>query len=123
MAVDPPLLILALDRSAERREALSRRADPSPELAAFLGEVRARTRRGDSIALLLPIRDWPAYSGAYFRASYLLAGREVLPIVDEQGRALRGNVARATWVAAWRVRYDAGTVVWAGHEGVLVRKQ
>ena len=120
LAADPPMLVLAVDRRAERVEALARRADPDPELAAFLAEVRARTRRGDSIALVLPDRDWERYSRGYFRASYLLAGREVLPMIDERGNPSR-EIARARYVAAWRAPHGPNGIVWSGHEGVLVR--
>ena len=120
LAVDPPLLLLALEDRDARREALARRADPSPELAAFLAGVRARTAKGDTVVLLLPVRDWERYSRAYFRASYLLAGHTVMPVLDEQNAIIP---IRARYVAAWRVRYDdAGSVVWRGHGGTLVRR-
>ena len=115
LAVDPPLLLLAFEDRAARAEVLARRADPSPELAAFLADVRAHTKRGHSIALLLPVRDRHEYERLWFRASYLLAGRSVLPMSRE-------NVQRADYVAAWHVRFD-GEVVVHGHGGTLVRRR
>lgn len=112
------------DRGARAAE-LAIAADPNVELAAFLEGVRARTAPGESIALLLPPRPWDSgYSRAYFRASYLLAGREVLPVISPADRVLRENLQSATWVAAWRVRYDGrGSSVWSGSSGTLVRQR
>ena len=90
LAIDPPLLFLAFQDRTARAEVLAQRADPIPELAAFLADVRAHTTRGDVIVLVLPVND----DRLYFRASYLLAGRTVL-------RPTRENVARADYVAAW----------------------
>lgn len=123
LAVDPVMLLLAFEDRELRHEVLSRRADPDPELAAFLAGVRERTREGDSILLILPVRQWERYSGAYFRAGYLLAGRTVLPIIATDGRVVRENVERADYVAAWRVRFTGGTPVWSGAGGTLVRRR
>jgi hypothetical protein len=114
-AVDPPLVFLALQERAARAAELARRADPSPELAAFLAGVRARTRRGDSIVLLLPARDRAMYERDYFRASYHLAGRSVLPMT-------RDAMRRADYVAAWRVGVP-GESLWQGHGGALMRRR
>ena len=122
LSVDPPLFVLALQDRAGRRELLTRRADPHPELVRFLEGVRAHTRRGDSIVLLLPVRDAERYSAAYFRASYHLAGRVVLPAIGEDGSIHRGNIAEAKYVAGWRVGYP-GRIVWSGEGGLLVRAQ
>jgi hypothetical protein len=107
-----------------RHEILRRRADPSPELASFVAGIRAHTKQGDAIALVLPMRDWERYSRAYFRGSFALAGRTVLPVIARDGSVVRENVDRAQYVAAWHVRYAGeGTVVWRGHGGALVRKR
>ena len=90
LAIDPPLLFLAVQDRDARAEVLARRADPIPDLAAFLAQVRAQTTRGDVIVLVLPVND----DRLYFRASYLLAGRTVL-------RPTHANAARADYVAAW----------------------
>ena len=124
LAVDPPLVLLAFEDRAAREATLARRADPSPELAAFLTSVRARTKKGESVVLLLPARDWERYSRGYFRASYLLAGRTVLPVLTKEGTVARENLARADYIAAWRVRYAGdGSLVWQGHGGTLVRRR
>jgi hypothetical protein len=93
-----------------------------PDYAEFLAEVRNHTATGDSIALLVPARRGTTdYSYAYFRASYDLAGREVLPVISD-GTVLRENIARAGYVAVWHGR-TAGMnrpVVWRGHGGELL---
>ena len=78
----------------------------------FLAAVRASTQTGDRIALIIPSRlGSNDYDYAYFRASYFLAGREVLPAQD---------VRNAQFVAVW---HDAlppdRRVVWRAHGGAL----
>ena len=76
-----------------------------PGFAEFLGEVRRRTPRGASIAIVVQTQKWDeGYAFAFYRASYLLAGREVLPVVTPEGRELRENLARAQYVAVWNGR-------------------
>jgi hypothetical protein len=116
LSLDPLLLEHSVPPGRPSADALRRRADPNPDLAVFLAGVQARTRRGDSIVVVLPSvlqREEEAYR---FRASYHLAGRDVLPLVPE-------NVRRATYVAAWRVPVSGGLEVWSGHGGVLVRQR
>jgi hypothetical protein len=71
----------------------------------FLDSVRARTKRGDSIALVVPNAGWDrGYAYAYYRASYFLAGREVLPVLDRNDVAQPQNLARARYVATFGSR-------------------
>jgi len=71
----------------------------------FLESVRARTKRGDSIALVVPNTRWErGYSYAYYRASYFLAGREVLPVIDKDDVPQPQNLARAKYVATFGSR-------------------
>jgi hypothetical protein len=68
----------------------------------FLESVRARTKRGDSIALVVPNATWErGYSYAYYRATYFLAGREVLPVIDTHDVPQPENLARARYVATF----------------------
>jgi hypothetical protein len=93
-----------------------------PNYPAFLDDVRNRTMPGDAIALVVPPRTWDdGYSYAYYRASYFLAGREVLPVIDEAGRPLPQNFARARSVAVWRMPPPRGwRVAWHSHGGALL---
>lgn len=68
----------------------------------FLESVRARTKRGDSIALVVPNARWDrGYAYAFYRASYYLAGREVLPVLDRDDVPQPQNLARARYVATF----------------------
>ena len=62
------------------------------------------------------------YSYAYYRASYFLSGREVLPLVTRQDKPVLDNFKRAKFIAVWqkRVSDDTRHVVWSGHHGVLL---
>ncbi|HET7711514.1 MAG TPA: hypothetical protein VFL80_06255 [Thermoanaerobaculia bacterium] len=107
------------------RSTLRQAADPSPwfpEYIRFLGEVRRKTAPGDSIALAVPALHWEyGYSYAYYRASYLLAGREVLPLITPNDRFLPDNLSAADRVAAWQSRVLADRpALWKGHGGVLL---
>lgn len=89
----------------------------------FLENVRAHTQPGDSIALVVPSMRWDdGYSYAYYRASYFLTGREVLPLVRRDDAAVPQNFGRATYVAAWHRNVKDATrhVVWSGDGGVLL---
>ena len=113
LSLDYGMLRVSVPPRRPTAEALSRRADPNPQLAVFLAGVHERTQRGDSIVLLLPevlYREREAY---LYRAKYHLAGRDVF-LADDGGRAM--------WLAAWRAPVS-GRVVWADHGGVLVRQR
>ena len=95
-----------------------------PDYPRFLEQVRAHTRRDQSIALLVPTMQWErGYSYAYYRASYFLAGRRVLPLVLENDRPAPENLNRAQYLAVWRRPAPAGAqVVFAGYGGTLVSR-
>jgi hypothetical protein len=97
------LTILAADLPA-LHEAFALYPDrATPEYPQFLTAVAAATPPGSKIAIFVPMRRWDdGYSYAYYRASYILAGREVLPIVWNDDRLLSANVARADYIAVWR---------------------
>jgi hypothetical protein len=91
----------------------------------FLEEVRARTKDGDKIAVIIPAMKWDdGYSYAYYRSSYFLAGREVLPLLDADGRSHMENFYGAQYVIVWHrpVHPRMGKVVWEGEGGALVKR-
>ncbi len=111
-----------------------------PGYRAFLVGVRAHTEPGDAIALAVPGLKWDGsqtraddgpyahayfggYAHAYFRASYFLAGREVLPLVLEDDRPRREHLVRAKYVALWGqpAPRDA-RVAWLGAGGFLLEQ-
>ena len=95
-----------------------------PGYRQFLEDVRAHTKNGDVIALIVPSRRWEfGYEFAYYRASYILAGRTVLPLVWRHDELLGANYAAAQYVAAWHVTPSGGAVVLRTNDGVLVRRR
>lgn len=119
--IQPELFrVAAGDRAAEARAVDTERAWPG--YGAFLDGVREHSRPGDRIALAFPATRWDRqYDQAYYRASYVLAGREVLPLMDRDNRPLRQNVREADLVAVYRGTMRGAQVVWAAQSGSLVR--
>lgn len=87
--------------------------------------MRARTQRGEVVAIAAPFPTWDGgHEYVYSRALYPLAGRRVVPLMDEQSRPRPDNLARADAIAAYRtVPQVAGFAeVWRGRDGVLLRR-
>ena len=96
-----------------------------PQYPRFLEGVRAHTAPGDRVAIVVPAMQWDrGYSYAYYRASYFLPGRIVLPLVDPEDHPHPENFHEATFVAAWRSNFPQGrsTMAWSGEGGVLLRR-
>jgi uncharacterized membrane protein len=113
-------------RNRERLHALyAAKADGNAaEYAQFLEGVRAHTKPGDRIAVMVTPMRWNAgYSYAYYRGSYLLAGREVIPLIYENETPIPSNLERAGYVAAWHAPAPPGRVVWEGSGGVLLSRR
>lgn len=103
-------------RAAFLASSTDRRA---PDYPRFLQEVARRTRPGESIAIVFPPR---GYDYAFYRASYFLAGRRVIPLFDRDGRFHAERGREADYFAFWSVAPPPRTVVvWQGHRGSLVR--
>ncbi|HKR65142.1 MAG TPA: hypothetical protein VJZ00_15520 [Thermoanaerobaculia bacterium] len=120
-----PLRVLFADRAA-LAEVLTRAPDlQAPTYPAFLEEVARRTKPGDSIAILVPMRHWArGYAYAYFRATYFLAGRDVIPLVDADDHEHPERLRDARYVAVWHLPVLPGPweEVWRGPDGVLLRR-
>jgi hypothetical protein len=94
-----------------------------PDYRGFLEGVREHTKPGDTIAVIVPGMSWEGgYSYAYYRASYFLTGREVLPLVRPDDARLVQNLRDAKYVAVFGVglRIPAD-VVWQNGRGALLR--
>jgi hypothetical protein len=111
----------------DRTEAVRTRARTPdgawPDYPAFLQGVREHTKPGDTIAIIVPAMGWETgYSYGYYRASYFLTGREVLPVVAADNARLPQNLRGAKYVAVFgaglRVPAD---VVWRSGRGALLR--
>jgi hypothetical protein len=94
-------------------------------LRRFLLDVRAQTRRGDIIAVYGPLthRD-EGFDYLYGRAVYHLAGRQPLPMLNENDALLTGNIRRADYIAAWHAEPPVRgfVTVWRSSDGVLMRR-
>jgi len=123
--VEPILLSLPIrDRQPLIAQYATMLDQSSPGYVDFLESVRAHTKNGDTIALVVPQRRWEfGYSYAYYRASYVLAGRTVLPLVWHRNELLAANFAAAQYVAAWRVNAPPGAVVFREKNGSLVKRR
>lgn len=101
------------------RKPLRFRNDPSDqELVRFLEVVRAHTKRGDRIGLLMSGRHG-SFSYMFWRANYELAGRIVLPPMDVLPPDDADVVA--LWDAGWGdPRYD---LEWAAGKGAILRRK
>ena len=91
----------------------------TPGLLAFMNGVRAHTRKGDRIAIVLPFAHWQGgYAYAFTRSTYLLAGRTTIPLVGEDDRLL--NADHAEYFACWHAAPPPGSVaIWRDANGVL----
>jgi len=125
-SLDPILLQFPFHDRARLRPLFEYYADHTwQQYAKFLRGVREHTHNGETVAVLVPVIDWDrGYSYAYYRASYILAGREVLPLFQPDNRVHPENLRRAELVAVWRARVPPThrTLVWSGDGGVLVRR-
>jgi len=109
-SVDWSLVSLPFTDLAAVREVIAQIPDrAAPEYPHFLDGVRARTPDGATIAIVMPRQPY-----GYYRASYFLTGRTVIPVIDE----------RAGYVAQWPGAATPAdfTVVWSGYGGVLAKR-
>jgi hypothetical protein len=98
-----------------------------PGLRRLLMEAEARTKPGDRVLLWTPHRPWQGgYGYAFRRAQYVLAGRDVIPLIDRaSGVVEERNIARATYIACWPecpplTDFD---VIWRSEAGTLLRRR
>jgi hypothetical protein len=125
LRIEPQLLRLPFSDRTAFAAGLTRYPDRGwPQYPRFLEGVRAQTHDGDSIALIVPMMNWDGgYSYAYYRASYFLAGREVLPVLTADDQLHPENFRSARYIAAWHSRLPPGrSVVWRGEGGELLRR-
>jgi hypothetical protein len=94
-----------------------------PDYPRFLEGVREHTKPGDTIAIIVPSMSWDGlYSYAYYRASYFLTGREVLPLITPDDTRLPQNFRRAKYVATFGVGLRTpADVIWRSGRGALLR--
>ncbi len=102
---------------------------PYRKLAGFhrlILDVDRSTPRGARIAIALPFREWEGgYGYGYYRASYLLPGKQVVPLlVPDRNEPSPQSVALAGYVVVWHGRWQVPgfTVVWSTPDGTLLRR-
>jgi hypothetical protein len=124
MCIEPGLIRMPfIDRALYARELAAFPDRQWARYPQFLEGVHAHTRPGDTIAIVFPVMGWESgYSYAYYRASYFLPGREVLPLIDPQDRPLPQNFRGARYVAAFGATLRTpADIVWRGDGGTLLR--
>jgi hypothetical protein len=124
MSIEGRMLQLPfISRAAAVREMVTDTDRAWPDYPGFLEGVREHTKPGDSIALILPTMSWErGYFYGYYRASYFLAGREVLPLVEAGDRRLPQNFHDAKYIAVFGVRLrHPADVMWRSGRGALLR--
>jgi hypothetical protein len=96
-----------------------------PGLQAFLQGVDAHTPAHARIALWLPFRQWEGgYGYGYYRASYLLPGKQVVPLLAlHEDRLALTNLAGADYLASFGELMMAPgfEIVWRNEHGVLMK--
>jgi hypothetical protein len=119
------LEIFRVNRAAMRAMLVEIPYRKTPGLRRFLDDVRARTRPGDAIAIDSPFPSWEhGYEYVYGRSLYPLSGRRALALYDPSDRFLPQNLARAQYVAAYRIfaPRPGFTTVWSSPDGTLQRR-
>ena len=113
------------DFQAMRTE-YSRWADWWPQYPPFLDEIRAHTHSGDSIIIITPAMSWNVgYAYAFFRGSYYLTGRSLLPYISYEKIVHPENVRAVQYVAVYRTSAPPGSgtnVLWRGKFGELLKR-
>jgi hypothetical protein len=97
-----------------------------PGLRELLIGADARTPPGASIAILVPYTAWEGgYGYAYSRSSYLLPGKQIIPLLRPgQDVPALSNANRADYLVAWGgvPRLPGFEVVWQTSAGMLLRR-
>lgn len=101
------------------RKPLRFRNDPVPaEVLQFFETVRAQTKRGERVGILMAA-PYSGFSYAYWRGSYVLAGRTVLVPMDMVAPEDADVVA--LWKSGWGdPRYD---LVWSDASSAILRRR
>lgn len=124
--IDPRRVrFLFVDRTALGAQLTLAPDAQAPTYPRFLEEIARRTKPGDSIAILVPMRHWTGgYAYAFYRATYFLPGRNVIPLIDLEDAMHPERLREARYIAAWRMLPLPGPweVAWRGPDGLLLRR-
>ena len=94
-----------------------------PQYPRFLEGVREHTAPGDRIAIApLPGAAAESYAFAYYRASYFLPGRVVIPVIDPRSlRPIPANLQSVRYIAVFGESGEL-SVAWRGDGGTLYHR-
>jgi hypothetical protein len=117
--------IFFVDRQAMSRQLAELPYHLVPGFRDLMLEVRDRVPEGSNVALVTPFRDWPRYGYCFHRARYLLAGRQVVPLVAPSGEVELSNLGKAQYVVAYNSALDSQVFeeVFRSRYGVLLRRR
>ena len=114
--------LLSHDRAAlQRALALPPTARRLPGYDRFLRELVPQIEPGKHVAIVVRKGWGTGYAYAYYRASYVLAGRRVIPVVDPDDSVSLQRIDGADYVAAWGVEMTGLETLWSGSGGTLYR--
>lgn len=98
-----------------------------PGLRTFLAGVDAHTPPHARIAIWVPFQQWDGgYGYAYYRASYLLPGKQVVPLLAlHEDRPDFSNLRQADYLAAFGqpIRAPGFVTTWQDGRGALMKAQ
>jgi hypothetical protein len=117
--------MFAINRPAMRANLIELPFRQEPGLRRFMNAVRSRTLDCDRIAIMLPAPAWErGYQYGFTRATYLLAPRTTIPLMDANDVPLTPNVALADYVACWHAApaIPHFATIWRSDDGVLLRR-
>jgi hypothetical protein len=119
------LRIFAIDRARLGAAFAELPFQKMPGLKSFLEGVDAHTRPRARIAIRVPFRQWEGgYGYAYYRASYLLPGKQVVPLLAlHEDRVVFSNLGQADYLASYGERIEAPGFesCWQDAHGVLLK--
>ncbi|MGA7615483.1 MAG: hypothetical protein WBX15_09905 [Thermoanaerobaculia bacterium] len=82
-----------------------------PGFVSFMASVRTRTRETDRIAIAPTAPRWESgYDYVIWRANYLLAPRQLVPLLDYRNELAWSNLKYADYLITWRRRPPPGFV-------------
>jgi hypothetical protein len=119
------LRIFAIDRAREGATFAELPFRKMTGLKDFLEGVDAHTPPRARIAIWVPFRQWEGgYGYAYYRASYLLPGKQLVPLLAlHEDRVAFSNLAQADYVASFGERIEAPGFekCWQDAHGTLLK--
>ena len=89
--------------------------------------VDRSTPRGAKIAIALPFQAWEGgYGYGYYRASFLMPGKQVVPLlVPNRDAPQPENLRLADYVVIWKGSFpiDGFTPLWTTSDGTLMARR